>query len=109
MSVNTPHLSAISEEDLKWPRWDGAVLVPYSIEEGYDHHDRAVLALAVTEFHKKTCVRFVEKTNRDEDYLHITYEGSKGGCSSAVGKQGGRQLVTMDSDSCLRKGRQVTV
>merc|ERR1711962_946709 len=57
--------------------------------------DRAMKA-----FHSKTCIRFVPR-QREYDYISIE---SKGGCFSALGRTGGRQVLSVNKQGCLYHG-----
>lgn len=46
----------------------------------------------IDEFHRKTCIKFIEKSPSDEDYIHFTND-EDGGCSAHVGRRGGKQEV----------------
>ncbi|VDM47313.1 unnamed protein product [Toxocara canis] len=68
---------------------------------------RAVLAAAIEEYAKLTCIRIVPKTSADNDYVHIA---PIRGCSSNIGRigegsklAGGMQRMSLVS-GCLHKG-----
>lgn len=52
----------------------------------------------MTEYHTKTCIKFVERTN-EADYISIT--GQYGGCFSAVGRIRGAQQVNLQVPGCV--------
>ncbi|XP_046387236.1 zinc metalloproteinase nas-13-like isoform X2 [Ischnura elegans] len=80
-------------------RWEGAT-IPYTISEAFDAQDRKTIQLAMDQFHKLTCIRFVpRKFARQKDYIHI--EMDQTGCWSSVGRIGGRQVVNLQSPGCL--------
>lgn len=54
----------------------------------------------MTELEQKTCVDFVP-WNGHRDYIHIV---SGGGCSSYVGRIGGRQQLSLRRNGCLVHG-----
>ncbi|KAL7633442.1 UNVERIFIED_CONTAM: hypothetical protein RMT77_016313 [Armadillidium vulgare] len=87
VSHNPPPKNAVIEEESKWPNG----VIPYAISSAYDTNERAVIAKAMSAFHDSTCIRFVPR-NDEKDYIFIT-KGS--GCSSAVGRVGGQQTVTL--------------
>ncbi|XP_066276693.1 uncharacterized protein [Branchiostoma lanceolatum] len=53
---------------------------------------------AMEEFHRRTCIRFVPRTN-EQNYIHIR---KSTGCHAYVGVQGGAQEVSL-GDGCLGK------
>ncbi|KHN70807.1 Zinc metalloproteinase nas-13 [Toxocara canis] len=80
----------------KWPNGR----VPYTISQQYNEYGRAVLAAAIQEYERLTCIRIVPKTSADNDYVHIApYRG----CSSIIGRIGGMQPMSLVS-GCLHKG-----
>ncbi|KAI6187333.1 Zinc metalloproteinase nas-8 [Aphelenchoides besseyi] len=78
----------------KWPQ----ARIPYVLSTQYNERERAVLARAFQEYHRKTCIRFAPKETFDRDYLYI---GKIDGCYSDVGKAGGRQELSLD-DGCMQ-------
>lgn len=81
-----------------WRKWPNAV-VPYVVSKEYSKYERSVMAKAVQEYHERTCIRFVPRTN-ERDYIHIV----KGrGCSSSVGRTGNSQSVSL-GNGCVYKG-----
>lgn len=63
-----------------------------------------LITAAIDEIQRNSCIRFTTRTN-ENDYIEIV---SKSGCSSSVGKIGGRQEVSLASSSgathCMIKG-----
>jgi len=87
--------NAIRNRHQLWPNGK----VPYSISNQYNKHERSVIASAIAEYHAKTCIKFVPRTNQ-RDYIHIV-KGS--GCSSSVGRVGRGQQVSLGR-GCVYKG-----
>ncbi|XP_076358916.1 zinc metalloproteinase nas-15-like [Tachypleus tridentatus] len=79
--------NAIRDPQSKWPGGK----IPYVISSEFSSRDRTVISAAFQEYEKKTCIRFVPRSN-EQDYVQIT-GGS--GCSSAVGRNGGPQVLTL--------------
>nr|XP_027238660.1 zinc metalloproteinase nas-13-like [Penaeus vannamei] len=80
-------------------RWPGA-LIPYVISASFSRAERAAIGGAMGEYHTKTCLRFVPRQPQHRDYVHIL----KGeGCSSAVGRAGGLQVVSL-GQGCVHHG-----
>ncbi|XP_045583756.1 zinc metalloproteinase nas-4 [Procambarus clarkii] len=88
-------LSAVRNPQKMWPE----AQIPYVISSAFSSWERSVIAGAVAEFHKKTCIRFVERVTQ-ADYVHIL-RGQ--GCSSAVGRSGGPQVVSLGA-GCVQHG-----
>lgn len=76
--------------------WDGAV-VPFEISPTFSNISS--LYSAFTAWENKTPIRFIQRTNLHKDYIYIT---SSSGCSSYVGRSGGKQSVNLAS-SCSYK------
>ncbi|XP_050716597.1 zinc metalloproteinase nas-15-like [Eriocheir sinensis] len=87
--------SAISNKQLVWP---GGV-IPYVISSSYSSSERQVIARAMTELSSKTCLTFVPRSSHLA-YVHIL-RGQ--GCSSAVGRSGGVQTLSLGSN-CVYVG-----
>ena len=59
--------------------------VPYVISSQYSQYERSVIAAAIQEYYKRTCIKFVPR-KKERDYIYIL----KGdGCHSKVGRQKG--------------------
>ncbi|XP_068239416.1 zinc metalloproteinase nas-4-like isoform X6 [Palaemon carinicauda] len=87
--------SAMVDVHRRWPNG----VIPYVISQTYDENERATIAKAMSEYHNKTCLRFVPRTI-EKDYIHIL----KGdGCSSSVGRVSGAQPVSL-GPGCLYVG-----
>ncbi|XP_054276243.1 bone morphogenetic protein 1-like [Macrosteles quadrilineatus] len=71
--------------DLKWPN----ATVPYVFHHNMRDSDRKQTVKAMKEFHKHSCIKFIEWTG-EPDYIVIEYS-IRGECSSHVGRQGGPQ------------------
>ena len=50
---------------MKWPN----ARIPYTLDPGFDDHQRAEVARAFENYHNNTCVRFVPRQESDADYL----------------------------------------
>ncbi|XP_073240398.1 uncharacterized protein [Porites lutea] len=71
--------------------WIDAV-VPYLLADDLNLESRGYIDSAISEWSGKTCLQFREKTYDDEDYIEFVYEV---GCSSYVGRIGGRQTISV--------------
>ena len=81
-----------------WRKWPGGV-IPYIISGRFNSHERSVIARAMKNYHEKTCIRFVPRTN-EKGYINIM-QGS--GCSSSVGRTGRMQQVSL-GNGCVYTG-----
>ncbi|XP_055773707.1 hatching enzyme 1.2-like [Salvelinus fontinalis] len=79
---------------------ENLVKVPYTLSSDFDSYSQGKIKYAMNTFHTKTCVRFVQRSNQ-RDYLSIE---SRSGCSSWVGKTGGKQLVSLEKRGCVYHG-----
>ncbi|KAG8192042.1 hypothetical protein JTE90_025308 [Oedothorax gibbosus] len=79
--------NAVRNENLKWP----GGIVPYTIARDFGKKGRQEIKRAVNEFARHSCVKFVPRTDQ-RDYLSIV-RGA--GCSSHVGRRGGKQELTL--------------
>ena len=88
--------NAIRDKGMKW----ADKTIPYTIDREYSSGQRSVIKGAMKVYHEKTCIKFRPR-NSERDYIHI----KKGrGCSSNVGRQGGKQTVSL-ADPCVHTGK----
>ncbi|XP_078688834.1 uncharacterized protein LOC144920501 [Branchiostoma floridae x Branchiostoma belcheri] len=82
------------------PLWTGRV-VPYTFNSAvaYNSYKTNAINAAIREFHRQTCIRFVRRSNQ-RDYIEFA---SLGGCFSHVGRNGGRQQVSI-GNGCEQTG-----
>ncbi|XP_055348995.1 hatching enzyme 1.2-like [Paramacrobiotus metropolitanus] len=71
--------------------WPGGV-VPYDVSNAFADHEKEVIQNALDDMSKKTCIKFVRRTN-EPDYISFMRRAL--GCSSYVGRQGSRQFVDL--------------
>lgn len=67
----------------------------------------SVIEEAVKEFESATCLKFRELEIIDIDNWpvdHIVFNSSQHGCTSFIGRQGGRQPIGIEADTCAYKG-----
>ncbi|CAJ1071250.1 high choriolytic enzyme 1-like [Xyrichtys novacula] len=85
----------------KWTKsYSGLVEVPYSLSDYFYDSEKASIKKAMETFHRKTCVRFVPYLGQS-DYLSIE---SELGCWSTIGKDGGKQVLSLSVYGCLDHG-----
>ena len=51
----------------------------------------------------KTCIKFLPRTD-EKDYVFIERGVLKSGCSSYVGRVGGKQRVNLEAPGCVKAG-----
>uniref|UniRef100_H3AYJ7 Metalloendopeptidase n=1 Tax=Latimeria chalumnae TaxID=7897 RepID=H3AYJ7_LATCH len=92
---------ACPKNNCYWPKdSDGFIKVPYKFSKKYTSEEKGTILESMTELQTMTCVRFVTRTN-EVDYVNIVPED---GCFSSVGKDGGKQTLSLTNDGCLFKG-----
>uniref|UniRef100_A0A3Q3X8Y5 Metalloendopeptidase n=1 Tax=Mola mola TaxID=94237 RepID=A0A3Q3X8Y5_MOLML len=79
---------------------NGLVIIPYTLSGAFRDWERQTIENAMQSFHGSTCIRFVPRQN---EYDYISVE-NKAGCFSALGKQGGRQVLSLNRQGCLYHG-----
>ena len=55
--VPTVQHSATTVWNSKWPKTGNQVIIPYTLTNRFNRNERAVIASAFSEFHKKTCIK----------------------------------------------------
>uniref|UniRef100_A0A3Q3XFA6 Metalloendopeptidase n=1 Tax=Mola mola TaxID=94237 RepID=A0A3Q3XFA6_MOLML len=85
----------------KWPKWSRYVYVPYVISSQFSSSERSVIMDAMESFHQTTCVRFVQKRWWHFSYLYF-FSGD--GCWSYIGRQWGKQYISLMRNGCVYLG-----
>ncbi|XP_078369548.1 zinc metalloproteinase nas-4-like [Oculina patagonica] len=85
----------VSDMVKRWP--DG--VVPYTLDSSLNKEALKAIRKAIREFHKRTCVKFVPRT---EEHDYVEFQGNYG-CFSAIGRQGGKQRISV-GEGCEYKG-----
>ncbi|ROT61684.1 zinc proteinase Mpc1 [Penaeus vannamei] len=83
--------------------WSGGV-VPYIFGPSVDSYQKSVILAGMSDFHDRTCIRFIERTTQ-ANYLEIVTNDS--GCWSYVGTIGGMQRLSLDTNGCIYKGTAI--
>ena len=80
-----------------WPKQ-----IAYAIDKGLEGYPAALRSIqeAIDDYERYTCLRFVKRTT---EYSYMWFYNSGQGCFSAVGKQGGKQGISLSS-GCWYKG-----
>ncbi|XP_071393925.1 hatching enzyme 1.2-like isoform X2 [Centroberyx affinis] len=83
----------------KWPksRWSRYVYIPVRISWSFSRAERNVIIRSLVSFYRSTCIRFRWRSYQ-RDYLSF-YPGT--GCWSYLGRQGGRQLISLQKRGCV--------
>ncbi|XP_075912547.1 uncharacterized protein LOC116940914 isoform X2 [Petromyzon marinus] len=77
----------------KWPKArDGLIYIPYKVSFAFYDGDIKKIQEAALEFEKKTCVRFIPRSN-ETDYIYIH---AKDGNWSFLGHQGRDQALSLE-------------
>uniref|UniRef100_UPI00358F10D0 meprin A subunit beta-like isoform X2 n=1 Tax=Myxine glutinosa TaxID=7769 RepID=UPI00358F10D0 len=89
------------EGDIKYPEkqsstiWNKAKhwtnVIPYHLDSNLDHNAKGVIMQAFDMFRLKSCIDFVPRTD-EPDYISLVKDS---GCWSYVGKQSGRQKLSI--------------
>ncbi|VDO36460.1 unnamed protein product, partial [Brugia timori] len=95
-SQNNVLYNAVRNRHQLWP----SARIPYAISSQYSPYSRSIIAAAMEEYMKHTCVRWVPRSVKDYDYIYIVPDR---GCYSMVGKTGGKQAVSLGT-GCIQKG-----
>ncbi|XP_042342178.1 high choriolytic enzyme 1-like [Plectropomus leopardus] len=78
----------------------GLVMIPFTVSSDFTSWERQLIDNAMKSFHSRTCLRFVP---RQSEYDYISIE-NRAGCFSALGRAGGRQVLSLNRQGCLYHG-----
>ena len=81
-----------TEQNILWP--DGIIYFAY--HSGVSDARKNVIQDAMDHWTENTCIQFVERTTQAD---YVEFQQPSSGCSSAVGKQGGKQVIRL-SQAC---------
>uniref|UniRef100_A0A8D0AUD7 Metalloendopeptidase n=1 Tax=Sander lucioperca TaxID=283035 RepID=A0A8D0AUD7_SANLU len=91
-----------TSQDCKWLKnSDGKVYVPYYIANHYSDREKAIIIRGLESFSSFSCIYFRPTQSGDHEWLSIE---SNSGCSSFVGRRGGKQVVSLARSGCLYHG-----
>jgi len=84
--------SGIFGEKYRWPNAE----LPYTFSSQIDNRLQGIMKNAINDFNNKMngCIKIRPKTSRDKDWVDIIKDG---GCWSRVGRQGGRQEISLST------------
>ena len=80
-----------TDENILWPNG----IMYYTIASSVSDNVKKVIEDAMDHWKSKTCIRFVKRTSQ-KDYVNFI-EPSKAVCSSAIGRDGGKQTIKLHS------------
>ncbi|XP_033642569.1 high choriolytic enzyme 1-like [Asterias rubens] len=95
-NATQPQETAARNRNRRWPNG----VVPYFIDRTFDSGARNRILGGIQRYHQTTCIRWVPRTNQ-RDYVHIV---PRQGCFSAVGRQGGRQELSVGGTCTFARG-----
>ena len=78
---------------------NGYVMIPYTLSSQFSGYEKRTIEGAMRAF-GRTCIRFTPRRN-EYDYISIE---NRGGCYSALGRQGGRQELSLNRGGCVYGG-----
>ncbi|XP_072237392.1 high choriolytic enzyme 2-like isoform X1 [Leuresthes tenuis] len=76
------------------------VMIPYVVSRQFPKHEKRKIQKAMKAFKGRTCIRFTPR-RRENDFISIV---NKQGCYSALGRQGGRQELSLNRGGCMYSG-----
>lgn len=79
---------------------NGHVMIPYTVSSDFSDWDRKKIHHAMKSFHDSTCILFVPRQGQN-DYISIE---NKDGCFSSLGREGGKQVLSLNRLGCLYHG-----
>ncbi|XP_070767345.1 high choriolytic enzyme 1-like [Enoplosus armatus] len=79
---------------------NGLVIIPFVMSSEFSSWERQKIDNAMKVYHSRTCIRFVPRQN---EYDYISVE-NKAGCFSSLGREGGRQVLSLNRQGCLYHG-----
>uniref|UniRef100_A0AAV2LTQ7 Metalloendopeptidase n=1 Tax=Knipowitschia caucasica TaxID=637954 RepID=A0AAV2LTQ7_KNICA len=82
----------------RWPKGsDGLVSIPYTVSRAFNSYENRMIEGALGGFASKTCIRFVPRRS-ERDFIRVE---NRAGCFSSLGKQGGRQVLSLNKNGCV--------
>ncbi|KAM9366959.1 high choriolytic enzyme 1-like [Symphorus nematophorus] len=79
---------------------NGLVMIPFTMSGEFTSWERQKIDYAMQVYHSRTCIRFVP---RQSEYDYISIE-NRAGCFSSLGREGGRQVLSLNRQGCLYHG-----
>ncbi len=92
-NLNLMGAVANNNPNSRWPK----ALMPFELDDSLPASVRAEIYLAITHYQRYTHIDFVERNTKNQGkYPDYVVFKSGEGCSSYVGKQGGKQVITLN-------------
>ncbi|XP_077437778.1 high choriolytic enzyme 1-like [Vanacampus margaritifer] len=79
---------------------NGHVTIPYTVNPEFSARQKQKIETAMRSFHGRTCIRFVPR-NGHHDFISVE---NRRGCFSSLGRQGGKQVVSISRPGCVYHG-----
>ncbi|XP_063974925.1 zinc metalloproteinase nas-14-like [Diachasmimorpha longicaudata] len=84
-------------------RWTNGI-VPFKMKKGhFNEIETSVILGAMEEYHHRTCLEF-RPYNKTLDNAYISFQSSKAGCWSSVGRQDAGQAINLQRPKCIKHG-----
>uniref|UniRef100_A0A3Q1FIE0 Metalloendopeptidase n=1 Tax=Acanthochromis polyacanthus TaxID=80966 RepID=A0A3Q1FIE0_9TELE len=83
-----------------WKKANGVVTIPYVVSRQFSSFEIRKITNAMNAFTRSTCIRFKQ---RAREYSYISIENQRG-CFSALGMNGGKQVLSLNRQGCLYHG-----
>ncbi|XP_029315503.1 LOW QUALITY PROTEIN: high choriolytic enzyme 1-like [Cottoperca gobio] len=76
------------------------VTIPFTVSSQFTRSENQKIINALNSFQSRSCIRFVPRQNQN-DYISIE---NRGGCFSAMGRTGGKQVLSLNRRGCIYHG-----
>ncbi|XP_065336690.1 zinc metalloproteinase nas-13-like [Cloeon dipterum] len=90
--------NVVRSRSVNWPN----AVVPYNLQPGMSSSYKRIVKSGMDWLMKGSCLKFRPRRAGDKDYLYILYDSA--GCWSYIGRQGGGQAVSLQSNGCFEPG-----
>nr|XP_043886624.1 high choriolytic enzyme 1-like [Solea senegalensis] len=88
-------------QSCQWKKGNnGLVTIPFTVSSQFTSWEKQKIDSALKVYHSSTCIRFVPRQN-EYDYISIE---NRAGCFSALGRVGGRQVLSLNRQGCVYHG-----
>ncbi|XP_018332159.1 zinc metalloproteinase nas-4-like [Agrilus planipennis] len=117
LQYQPPEVSpALFEGDLEWDegidtkRRLGVIIqqklwtnktVPYLISKKYNNREKKYIRKAINVINRMTCIELIPRMKNEVDYLYFKNSKKHSGCSSYVGRRGGKQNIYLQKRNSM--------